>query len=117
MHAHCACCSCSSRKYILRCNACLTVIATFVVTPTNGPEAGGNVVTITSAEILGDGQDVTLVQLCGNDAKAIISQTSNQVVVEVGAGPQKLTPCLINIFSESRGETQARDGYTYNKRM
>ncbi|MCX6997202.1 MAG: protease pro-enzyme activation domain-containing protein [Kiritimatiellaeota bacterium] len=80
------------------------------LTATNGPAAGGNIITIAGPG-LGNGWDISDVTLCGI-AAAIQSQTADTVTVRVGAGG--LGAGDIVIRSGSLGVTTIVNGYTYN---
>ena len=81
------------------------------VTPASGSTAGGYELTITGAN-LGDGSDITNVMVCGVSA-AIVSQSSTQVVVTVGAA---LVAGLgdVRVFSTSFGESASPNSFTYS---
>ena len=76
----------------------------------NGPAAGGNVLTITCTA-LGNGSDITNVTICGVVA-AIQSQTADSVTVVVGSGGEGTGD--IKVYSASQGVTTFANSYTYN---
>ena len=86
----------------------------YTLSTTNGPQAGGNVLTITNG-ILGNGSDITNVTICGAQA-TITGQGSNWVSVTLPASPdssQQITGDVV-IQSTSEGDTTLSNAYTYN---
>jgi N-acetylneuraminic acid mutarotase len=81
--------------------------------PMKGPWHGGNTVTIRGTNLC-TGSDVTNVTLCGIAASSIVSASSTQVVVTVGAGPSAGTNGDAVVFSTSLGQTVYPGAYTYN---
>lgn len=81
------------------------------VTPRTGPFTGGNQVTI-AGTTLGNGNDITSVQLAGVTA-AIVSQTANAVVV-TAARAQQSGAGSVTVTSTSYGVSSLSDAYTYN---
>eukprot|EP00698_Gefionella_okellyi_P025823 TRINITY_DN9606_c0_g1_i1.p1 TRINITY_DN9606_c0_g1~~TRINITY_DN9606_c0_g1_i1.p1 ORF type:complete len:5899 (-),score=1194.87 TRINITY_DN9606_c0_g1_i1:131-16627(-) len=83
------------------------------IVPNNGPQVGGNVVTITGSPPLGDGTDIATVSFAGVAVLAIVSQTSNTVTVVVPAGVSGAS-VNVSVISESRGTSNATNAYLYN---
>ena len=81
------------------------------VTPSNGPLAGGNDVTISGVN-LGNGNDIIAVTLAGAVA-AIRSQSAQSVVVTAGR-PAAAGLGMVIVTSNSVGSLQLADGYRYN---
>jgi len=82
----------------------------FEVAPTDGPNAGGNTLTITNG-VLGDGSDITNV-LVGGVAATITDQGENWVTITM---PAHATGTVdIAIQSASLGETLLSSAYAYN---
>jgi len=83
------------------------------VSPSVGPTAGGNAVTIFGCH-LGSGSDITNVTLCGISVAAITSQSATQVVVTAGASPSETNGDVV-VYSTAFGITIETNGYTYKQ--
>eukprot|EP00698_Gefionella_okellyi_P010300 TRINITY_DN2665_c0_g1_i1.p1 TRINITY_DN2665_c0_g1~~TRINITY_DN2665_c0_g1_i1.p1 ORF type:complete len:2847 (+),score=703.53 TRINITY_DN2665_c0_g1_i1:1189-8541(+) len=81
------------------------------LSPSRGPLAGGNTVTIVSSTVLGAGADITVVSLAGVTA-VITGQTASDVTVTAAAGAAG--PGTVEVTSTSIGLSSLVNGYTYN---
>eukprot|EP00698_Gefionella_okellyi_P016627 TRINITY_DN4765_c0_g1_i8.p1 TRINITY_DN4765_c0_g1~~TRINITY_DN4765_c0_g1_i8.p1 ORF type:complete len:2726 (-),score=573.81 TRINITY_DN4765_c0_g1_i8:194-8371(-) len=81
------------------------------VTPTNGPAAGGNTVTIMASTAVGNGVDITAVVVQGV-AATIVGQTSLSVTVVLAASSVGWAP--ISVISASYDNTTATGLYKCN---
>jgi len=80
----------------------------------NGPNAGGNRLSIYSGTALGSGSDITSVTICGVTA-SIVEQSANLITVVLGTAPTTaVTIGDVVIQSTSAGATTVTVAYTYN---
>ena len=84
----------------------------YEISTNNGPQAGGNTITITSGR-LGTGSDIVYVEVCGKGA-LIDAQGTNWVQITLLEGPVYGITGDIWIQSEMYGFTQLTKAYTYN---
>ena len=89
--------------------------AQFVITPNNGPKAGGNQLHIQSTDDdlwLGD-EDIDLVMI-GSTCAHIVSQTRTGVIVTAPSGHNTNT---VSVHSIAYGAVSQQNMYTYNPGM
>lgn len=80
------------------------------VTPSSGPVAGNNVITIDGVN-LGSGADITSVTI-GSVVATVVSQTRNSVVATAGQASSPHVGDVV-VHSASVGKTTKAAGYSY----
>jgi len=85
------------------------------IVPSNGPAAGGNIITIVSSTAIGNGSDITQV-LVGGISTFIVSQTNLSVAVIAPAFTPE-TAVNISVTSAHYGNSSILNGYFFNAGM